>query len=278
MDFDREMKLENAGIDAFEFSLMDEDERREALQDAYLDPDDFDHIEYDSSFTAWTDLQNAGIRLSELDYMDEDEKRDKLRDAGLDSDDYDGYLSYIPSCTSYIVPDRVNTDKHIPSVFAETVPVKLKAKTETKEEKKVLRRVYQFCGVLFEDNYKVWYYRTGKLLPELGDYVEVPFGSARDVRKAKVISFGDYAEEVVPIPVKEAQYIFRVLTAGESPDSEKIKQEIGVISPIEDTAEEQKRILMCVLQDKKRKDTEGVFLRSGHFLPKIYDSERGAVM
>ena len=204
MDFDREMELENAGIDAFEFSLMDEDERREALQEAYLDPEDYDLIEYDSSFTVWTDLQNAGFSLSELEYMDEGEKRDKLRDAGLDSDDYDGYPSSTPSCTSYSVPDRVNTDKHIPSVFPETVPLKPKAKTETKEEKKVPRKVYQFCGVRFEDSDKVWYYRTGRLLPELGDYVEVPFGFARDIREAKVISLGDYAEEVVPIPVKEA--------------------------------------------------------------------------
>ena len=42
MDFDREMELENAGIDAFEFSLMDEDERREALEDACLDPEDYE--------------------------------------------------------------------------------------------------------------------------------------------------------------------------------------------------------------------------------------------
>ena len=52
MDFDREMELENAGIDAFEFSLMDEDERREALEDASLDPDDYDLIEFDTSFDA----------------------------------------------------------------------------------------------------------------------------------------------------------------------------------------------------------------------------------
>ena len=88
MDFDREMELENAGIDAFEFSLMDEDERREALEDAFLDPDDYDLIEYDTSFNAWSNLQNAGLSLSELEYMDEDEKRETLRDAGLDPDDY----------------------------------------------------------------------------------------------------------------------------------------------------------------------------------------------
>lgn len=60
MDFDREKELESAGIDAFEFSLMDEDESREALKDAFLDPDDYDLIEYDTSFNAWSNLQNAG--------------------------------------------------------------------------------------------------------------------------------------------------------------------------------------------------------------------------
>ena len=33
--------LEDAGLDAFELSYMDEDERREALEDAGLDPDDY---------------------------------------------------------------------------------------------------------------------------------------------------------------------------------------------------------------------------------------------
>ena len=60
MDFDREKELENAGIDVFEFSLMNEDERREDLEDAFHAPDDYDLIEYDTSFNAWSNLQNAG--------------------------------------------------------------------------------------------------------------------------------------------------------------------------------------------------------------------------
>ena len=122
MDFDREMELENAGIDAFEFSLMDEDERREALEDACLDPDEYDLIEYDTSFNAWSNLQNAGLSLSELEYMDEDEKRKTLRDAGLDPDDYEVYPSYTPSYTQYSAPKPVNTEKYIPPVFPKIVP------------------------------------------------------------------------------------------------------------------------------------------------------------
>ena len=37
-----ETELELAGLDAEELSWMDEDERREALEDAGLDPDDYD--------------------------------------------------------------------------------------------------------------------------------------------------------------------------------------------------------------------------------------------
>ena len=40
-----ESELESAGIDPFEFSLMDEDERHEALEDAFLDPWDFEDFE-----------------------------------------------------------------------------------------------------------------------------------------------------------------------------------------------------------------------------------------
>ena len=39
-DFDCDMEI--AGLDADELALMDEDERREALEDAGLDPDDYD--------------------------------------------------------------------------------------------------------------------------------------------------------------------------------------------------------------------------------------------
>ena len=43
MDYEEmESELESAGIDPFEFSLMDEDERHEALEDAFLDPWDFE--------------------------------------------------------------------------------------------------------------------------------------------------------------------------------------------------------------------------------------------
>ena len=50
MDYeDMKSELENAGIDAFDFYLMGEDERKEALEDAFLDPDDFEYfdIEYE---------------------------------------------------------------------------------------------------------------------------------------------------------------------------------------------------------------------------------------
>lgn len=35
-------ELEMAGLDRFDLELMDEDERREALEEAGFDPDDFD--------------------------------------------------------------------------------------------------------------------------------------------------------------------------------------------------------------------------------------------
>ena len=97
MDFDRELELENAGIDAFDFSIMDDEERAEALADAGLDPEDFDGVEYDAEFDAWYDLQNEGLSLDELRYMDEDERREALTDAGLDPEDYESAPTYIPA-------------------------------------------------------------------------------------------------------------------------------------------------------------------------------------
>lgn len=39
---DLDDELEMAGLDRFDLELMDEDERREVLEDAGLDPDDYD--------------------------------------------------------------------------------------------------------------------------------------------------------------------------------------------------------------------------------------------
>lgn len=41
-DSELDCDMEIAGLDADELELMDEDERREALEDAGLDPDDYD--------------------------------------------------------------------------------------------------------------------------------------------------------------------------------------------------------------------------------------------
>ena len=39
-----EEELESVGLDKFDLELMDEDERREAIEDAGLDPDDYDEL------------------------------------------------------------------------------------------------------------------------------------------------------------------------------------------------------------------------------------------
>ncbi|MBO5570161.1 MAG: hypothetical protein J6A79_14675, partial [Clostridia bacterium] len=50
MDYEEmESELEMAGIDPFEFSLMDEDERREVLEDNCLDPWDFEDFDLEYS-------------------------------------------------------------------------------------------------------------------------------------------------------------------------------------------------------------------------------------
>ena len=42
MDDNKKTELEMSGLDADELEFMDADERREALEDAGLDPDDYD--------------------------------------------------------------------------------------------------------------------------------------------------------------------------------------------------------------------------------------------
>ena len=191
MDFDREMDLENAGIDAFEFSLMDDDERAEALADAGLDPSDFDLIDLDSSFSAWSDLQDAGLSLSEIELMDEDERRSTLEEAGLDPDDYEGiafpyYSANLPAAGHTADLPKLNPD------------------------------TYRYCQVKFEGTDRLYSYRAEGFQINVGDYVEVPTGDRGNTSFAKVYSVGDYVKDAVPYPLDKTKSILRKVDPSET--------------------------------------------------------------
>ncbi len=87
--FELERDLEEAGIDAFAFSLMDDVERRQVLENAHLDPAAYEDEDLRDSFDAWDRLQEAGLSLRLLASLDRVERRRCLRAAGLDPDDYE---------------------------------------------------------------------------------------------------------------------------------------------------------------------------------------------
>ena len=200
MDFDREYELENAGIDAFAFSLMDDEERAGALQDAGLDPEDFDGIEFDSSFDAWSALQDNGLSLWELDLLDEEEKRETLENAGLDQEDYET-LPFVSSY-SYSVPfvPPAQPPKQAP-------PQAATPKEETPPPQPP--KVYRLCGVNFPGSTHSYAYLTNGLALSLGDTVIVPSGPENVPRAAKVVSIGDYTAEAAPYPVEKVKAVLR---------------------------------------------------------------------
>ena len=146
MSFDLESDLEDAGIDAFDFSLMDEDERREALEDAGLDTDTYLDADLDSDFDAWSDLQSSGMSIQELKWMDDDERREALVNSGLDPDNYNGLLydegshysthratdeptsstagTYVKSCESNDKPTNTEADFSAPPRETPHLPLK----------------------------------------------------------------------------------------------------------------------------------------------------------
>lgn len=187
MDFDREIDLENAGIDAFEFSLMDEDEKVEALEEAGLDPADYDMIEFDSSFSAWSDLQNAGLNLFDIELMDDEEKREALEDAGLNPDDYDGIGLYnLHSYSSPIITPNQS-------------------------------RTYRYIQVQFSNSETIYSYRADGYQINIGDNVEVPVGRDNHPTFAKVISVGDYSAGALPYPLEKTKAILRKVPSFEIP-------------------------------------------------------------
>lgn len=236
MDFEKEYELESAGIDAFEFSLMDEDERREVLEDNYLDPDDFDMIDLDPEFQAWENLQNAGMDLSDLSLMDEDEKKEALENAGLNPSDYGidsdnsafDYLGPPPilpvSSPAPSKPPESKRKENIPAV--EKVLCKKNvslADGRSSKEKKALintepwddssakvesqKTVYHLCGVRFEEGDTVYSYHTNGLAVKTGDLVEVPVGYANTPKYARVVSVGDYTADAAPYPIAKTKSI-----------------------------------------------------------------------
>lgn len=146
MSLDLESDLEDAGIDALDFSLMDEDERREALEDAGLDTDTYLDADLDSDFDAWSDLQSSGMSIQELKWMDDDERREALVNSGLDPDNYNGLLydegshysthratdeptsstagTYVKSCESNDKPTNTEADFSAPPRETPHLPLK----------------------------------------------------------------------------------------------------------------------------------------------------------
>ena len=205
MDFDREYELEDAGIDAFDFSLMDDDERAVALREAGLDPDDFDLIELDTGYDAWSALQDNGLSLHELEFMDEEEKRKALEDAGLDPDDYED--APVSSPPSTFTP---------PSSF--TPPQEERQTAAPTPQAPPLSRpqIYHFCGVRFPNSDESFFYLTGGWALSAGDLVIVPVGPHNQQLVAKVVSVGDYTVLDAPYPVSAANSVLRRALKSES--------------------------------------------------------------
>ena len=195
MDFDLEYELEDAGIDAFEFSLMDDEEKAEALREAGLDPDDYDGIEFESSFDAWASLHSSGVSLRDLAFMDEAEKREAFENAGLDPDDADFITPGCPPAAS---------EKPLTQHYADP------RKTQSAPA------FYRCCEVNFPDSRQPYAYLTNGLALSVGDIVIVPIGRERLPQVAKVISVGNYTAQTAPYPVERMKAVIRKATKAES--------------------------------------------------------------
>ena len=66
MDFDREYELGSAGIDAFDFSLIDEDERSEDFRDAGLDLDNYEMMGQNLSHNLLTEKLYQCMIIEEM--------------------------------------------------------------------------------------------------------------------------------------------------------------------------------------------------------------------
>lgn len=71
--------------------------------------------------------------------------------------------------------------------------------------------IYTYCGVRFAEVNKVYHYRCGDCLVEVGDKVEVPIGDDGCTTTGTVVSVGQYKADAVPFPVERTKCILRKL-------------------------------------------------------------------
>ena len=217
MDFDLERNLEDAGIDAFDFSLMNDDERREVLNDAGLDPNDYEDIEFEESFSAWSALQDSGTNLWELDLMDDDEKRESYENAGLSSEDYCEIYTSLPTKNNALSEEKTETP---PIERNKTKPGLLDVVMPAENDKVKPKPQYHICGVKFDNSAQIYSYRADGFHLAPGDMVEVPAGNRNIAKVATVILVGDYTEENAPYPVGKMKPILRRVIPGQAPQEE----------------------------------------------------------
>ena len=196
IDFYYERDLEDAGFDAFEFSIMDDDERRERLEEAYLDPILYEDTYLSSDFNAWQNLQDAGLSISELDAMDDDERRKALRAVGLDPRDYGiepeaSHHEQDPRSAPSAKPD--NRSK--PQPAREPITELGTASVLSTDESDVTESSYRFVTVRLLSEDKTYFCLTTDRSIGLGDRVIVPAGERNDPVLAVVVATGDYSEQ-----------------------------------------------------------------------------------
>ncbi len=249
MDFDREYELENAGIDAFDFALMDEDERAETLRDAGLDPDDYDGVKFDSSFDAWSALQDNGLSLWELDLMDEDEKKAALDEAGLDPEDYAALPAYTPSI-AYV---QGSVSKSSPS------PDPIPREGDPIPSHQEPPMIYHFCSVVFPGSNYPYAYLTDGLSVAIGDTVLVPTGPNNKPQTARVVSVGSYTAESAPYPVEEAKTVLRLAVVEDASWKPDISDVPRSWIPVQPQEEKQKPVLQLTTaeEDTPHKPAKG---------------------
>ena len=205
--FDTERELEDAGISAFEYSLMDEHERREVLEDAGLDSDLYLDADQYASFGAWEELQAAGLSLSDLDLMDSDAIREVLADAGLDPSEYgceDGAYAASPASVYPVGAAEPHS--------SDSSPVKPSGLTEKPKPAQTpldsgSKGVYQLCTVRFPNGSHGFYRTSDRTIAEC-DYVAVPVDKSA-IQIAMVVAVGKRAEAESPHPAKDLGFILR---------------------------------------------------------------------
>lgn len=212
------------GVDVEDYETLEEYE--EALNEAkYAWRDECeDGFEYGLDAEDYETAEEYEEALNEAKYAWRDECEDGF-DYGLDAEDYETLEEYEEALEEAKNDLETEQDDEEEDDFDIAIPIELEvsvncsnkenssafsvAREEARQVALNDKNIYHYCGVVYENSFYPYHYRTNDTSLKIGDKVIVPVGAQNKEVIAEVVSVEQHTRLTVPYPVEKCKFILR---------------------------------------------------------------------